>query len=58
MFLHIKRRSVSSPANMLNWHAGCDSIGQTCTSYGETGTDLRIGEGKMNKIEAMVLQED
>ena len=58
MFLHIKRMSVSGPANMPNRHAGCDSIGQTCTSYGETGTDLRIGEGKMDKIEAMVLQED
>ena len=58
MFLHIKKKSVSSPENMPNRHAGCDSIGQTCTSYRETGTDLRIGEGKMDKIEAMVLQED
>jgi hypothetical protein len=56
MFLHKKRRSVSSPANMPNRHAGCDSIGPTCTSYGEIGTDLRIGEGKMDKIEEMVLQ--
>ena len=58
MFLRTKRRSVSNPANMPNRHAGCDSIGQTCTSYGETETDLRIGQGKMDKIEAMVLQED
>ena len=43
---------------MPDRHAGCDSIRQTCTSYGETGTDLRLGEGKMDKIEAMVLQED
>ena len=57
MFLHLKRRSVWSPANMPDRHAGCDSIGQTCKSYRETGTDLPIGEGKMNKIEAMVLQE-
>ena len=58
MLLDKKRRSVSSPANMPNRHAGCGSIGQTFTSYGETGTDLRIGEGKMDKIEAMVLQGD
>ena len=42
---------------MPDRYAGCDSIGQTCKSYRETGTDLPIGEGKMNKIEAMVLQE-